>query len=105
MEVTQPAANDVSYSGRSGGIVPPVVGEDLERWRTEMLVGLELSKPYLVIAEENRLFLHCFMLEAVLDNNAKEISFADYQNSNSASFGVGGGGGSFRRTGLSGCTS
>ena len=73
MEVTQPTANDVSYSGYSGGIVPPVVGEDLEHRRTEMLVGIELSKPYPVIAEENRLFLHCFMLEAVLDNNAKDI--------------------------------
>jgi hypothetical protein len=85
--------------------VPPVVGENLERRRTEMLVGIEFSKPYPVIAEEKRLFLHCIMLEAVLDNNAKEISFADYQNSNSANFGAGGGGGSFRRTGLSGCTS
>jgi hypothetical protein len=73
VEVTQPAANDVSYSGHSGGIVPPVVGEDLERRRTEMLVGIEFSKPYTVIAEENRLFLHCFMLEAILDNNAKDI--------------------------------
>ena len=53
--------------------MPPVVGEDLERRRTEMLVSIELSKPYPVIAEENRLFLHCFMLEAVLDNNAKDI--------------------------------
>jgi hypothetical protein len=26
-----------------------------------------------VIAEENRLFLHGFMLEAVLDHNAKDI--------------------------------
>jgi hypothetical protein len=73
VEVTQPAANDVPYSGHSGGIVPPVVGEDLERRRTKMLVGIEFSKPYPVIAEENRLFLHCFMLEAVLDNNAKDI--------------------------------
>jgi len=73
VEVTQPAANDVSYSGHSGDIVPPVVGEGLERRRTEMLVGVEFSKPYPVIAEENRLFLHCFMLEAVLDNNAKDI--------------------------------
>ena len=38
-----------------------------------MLVGIEFSKPYPVIAEENRLFLHCFMLEAVLDNNVKDI--------------------------------
>ena len=53
--------------------MPPVVGEDLERRRTEMLVGIEFSKPYTVIAEENRLFLHCFMLEAILDNNAKDI--------------------------------
>ena len=73
MEVTQPAANNVSYSGHSGAIVPPVVGEYLERRRTEMLVGIEFSKPYTVIAEENRLFLHCFMLEAILDNNAKDI--------------------------------
>jgi len=38
-----------------------------------MLVGIEFSKPYPVIAEENRLFLHGFMLEAVLDHNAKDI--------------------------------
>jgi len=77
VEVTQPAANDVSYSGRSGGIVPPVVGEDLERRRTEMLFGIELSKPYPAIAEENRLFLHCFMLEAILDISVKDILYRE----------------------------
>ena len=42
-----------------------------------MLFGLELSKPYLVIAEENRLFLHCFMLEAILDISVKDIMYRE----------------------------
>jgi hypothetical protein len=42
-----------------------------------MFVGLELSKPYLVIAEENRLFLHCFMLEAILDISVKDIMYRE----------------------------
>jgi len=57
--------------------VPPVVGEDLERRRTEMLFGIELSKPYPAIAEENRLFLHCFMLEAILDISVKDILYRE----------------------------
>jgi hypothetical protein len=42
-----------------------------------MLFGIELSKPYPAIAEENRLFLHCFMLEAILDISVKDILYRE----------------------------